>query len=185
MLAFHRHACVCLMIATALDSSAAHAQMARVSGTVTYRERSALPPTAEITVQLQDVSRADAPAIVVAEQTIASGGKQVPFAFELAYDPAAIQDRNTYAVRATIRDGGQLLFTTTEAVLVLTQGRPRTVDVIVERVSGDAGRSGRATDPPATLPNTGGGASGGSALLVVACLLVFVGVAGWRRGRAI
>ncbi len=39
--------------------------VARVTGTVTYRERIALSPTAVIKVQLVDASRADAPDIVL------------------------------------------------------------------------------------------------------------------------
>ncbi|REM35684.1 hypothetical protein DSI31_07360, partial [Mycobacterium tuberculosis] len=55
----------------------------RVSGTVTYRERIALDPAAEIVVQLLDVSLMDAPSKVLAEQRIKANGKQVPFAYEL------------------------------------------------------------------------------------------------------
>lgn len=46
------------------------ASRATVTGTVTYRERIALPPGATVTVRLQDVSRADAPAEVLAEEMI-------------------------------------------------------------------------------------------------------------------
>ena len=42
----------------------------RVTGSVTYRERIALPPTAVVTVRLVDVSRADAPSVLIAEQVI-------------------------------------------------------------------------------------------------------------------
>lgn len=38
-----------------------------VSGTATYRQRIAMPPEALLTVRVEDVSRADAPAGVVAE----------------------------------------------------------------------------------------------------------------------
>ena len=65
--------------------------VARVTGTVTYRERIALPPTAVIKVQLVDVSRADTPAIVLGEQITQAAGKQVPFAFEIQFDPARIE----------------------------------------------------------------------------------------------
>jgi hypothetical protein len=49
---------------TAVPKDAAAAP-AMITGTVTYRERIALPPTAVIKVQLVDVSRADAPAVVI------------------------------------------------------------------------------------------------------------------------
>ena len=44
----------------------------KVTGSVTYRERIALPPSAVVTVKLLDVSRADAPAELIAEQVIAT-----------------------------------------------------------------------------------------------------------------
>ena len=63
-------------------ASAAEPQ-AVLTGTVTYRERIALPPNARVEVRLEDVSQADAPADEIASQTIAANGKQVPIPFEL------------------------------------------------------------------------------------------------------
>ena len=83
------------------------ASVAKVTGTVTYRERIALPPTAVIKVQLVDVSRADAPAIVLGEQVTHAAGKQVPFAFEIPFDPARIEASHSYAVQARIEQDGQ------------------------------------------------------------------------------
>jgi len=97
---------------------------ASVTGEVLYRERIALPPSARVIVQLQDVSFADAAAPVLAEQTIDTAGKGPPYAFQLAYDPAKIDARFSYAVRAEIKDGDTLLFTTTERYPVITQGNP-------------------------------------------------------------
>ncbi|QYO65773.1 YbaY family lipoprotein [Leptolyngbya sp. 7M] len=102
-----------------------------VSGTVTYRQRSALPPTAVLIVSLIDISRADAAATVIAEQRIETAGKQVPFSFDMAYDRSRIQERNRYAIRAEIRDRDRLLFTTDTNHLVITQGNPRVVDIVV------------------------------------------------------
>ena len=51
------------------------ATMSKVTGTVSYRERIALPPAATIRVQLVDVSRADAPADVLGEQLIEAAGR--------------------------------------------------------------------------------------------------------------
>jgi uncharacterized lipoprotein YbaY len=105
-----------------------------VTGTVTYRQRSALPPQAVIEVKLLDVSRADAPAIEIASQTIQANGRQVPFAFELPYDPAQIDPRFNYAVQARITVDGQLKFITTERFAVITQGNPTNVEVVVQPV---------------------------------------------------
>jgi uncharacterized lipoprotein YbaY/uncharacterized membrane protein/heat shock protein HslJ/membrane-bound inhibitor of C-type lysozyme len=108
----------------------------RVSGAVVYRERMALPPNATVTVRLQDVSQADAPAELLAEQTIAPSGRQVPIPFELRYSSGRIDPRHHYAVRAEIRDAdGTLLFATTEHHAVITAGAPTEgVDVLVQRV---------------------------------------------------
>jgi putative lipoprotein len=110
-----------------------------VSGTVTYRQRSALPPNATLTVSIIDVSRADAPSVTIAESRIPTAGKQVPIPFDMAYDRAKIQERNRYAVRAEIGDGDRLLFTTDTSYPVITQGNPRSVEVTVVPVGGGGG----------------------------------------------
>ena len=103
-----------------------------ITGTVTYRQRVALPADSVIEVQLQDVSRADAPAEIVASQTITTAGENVPIPFELTYDPAQIDPRFTYALRATITLDSELSWTSTEAHLVLTNGQPASgVEVVV------------------------------------------------------
>ncbi|HET8625252.1 MAG TPA: YbaY family lipoprotein, partial [Gemmatimonadales bacterium] len=89
---------------------------------MTHRERSALPPDATIQVRLSDVSRLDAAATLVAETTFASAGRQVPIPFALSYDPRRIQPNHTYAVRATIRSGGRMIFTTDQAYHAITAG---------------------------------------------------------------
>jgi uncharacterized lipoprotein YbaY len=106
---------------------------ASVTGTVSYLDRSALPAGFTITVQLLDISRQDAPAAVIAEQVIAPV-TQVPIPYALSYDPRQIDERATYGVRARIEQGGRLLYTSTEPFLVITQGRPTTADIVVERV---------------------------------------------------
>lgn len=105
-----------------------------VTGTVTYRERIALTPEALVEVQLLDVSVADASAKLIAEQTIRPQ-HQVPIPFELIYDPAEIDERFTYVVRATIRERGRLMFTTDRSYRVLTRGSPKHVDLVLVRTS--------------------------------------------------
>jgi len=77
---------------------------ARVTGSVAYLQRVALPPGTVIKVQLIDVSRADAPAVVLGEQLIQAEGRQPPFAFSIGYDPSKIQPNWSYAVSARIVD---------------------------------------------------------------------------------
>lgn len=109
--------------------------LARVAGTVAYRERVALLPDAVITVRLVDVSRLDVPAQVIAEQQIAPGGKQPPVDFELDYDAHKIRDQGMYSVQAQIEVDGQLAFISTDEYHVITQGNPMHVKILVHTVS--------------------------------------------------
>lgn len=82
-----------------------------LKGEIVYRERIALPPNAKVTVQLADVSLADAPAAIIGEQQISTTG-QVPIKFEIRFDPSVIQPNMTYALQARISVDNQLWFTT-------------------------------------------------------------------------
>ena len=114
-----------------------------VTGTVTYRRPGPLPPSAVISVRLLDASREDIASAVIAEDRISAEGKQVPIAFDLAYDPTKIQQRNRYVVRAEIRDGERLLFTTDTSYPVITQGNPTTgVEIVVVPVGSGGGGGG-------------------------------------------
>ncbi|NTU78537.1 MAG: LPXTG cell wall anchor domain-containing protein [Chloroflexales bacterium] len=175
----------------ALPAIAGAQSEAAVTGTVIYLERILPPPTAKVNVQLQEVSRADAPATVLAEQSIDTAGKGPPYAFSLSYDPAQIVDRGRYIVRAEIRDGEQLLFTTTTSYPVITQGNPTSdVEVRVERVGGDGSTTtgGATTLPaptnPATLPATGG-SDNAAPMLLLAALALAGGLAIRRAARLV
>lgn len=72
-----------------------------VSGEVLYREHIALPANAVLTVQLVDISLADAPASVIGKQIVDPAG-QVPIKFTIAFDPAVIQGKAQYALEARI-----------------------------------------------------------------------------------
>ena len=103
--------------ALALSACAATGEAANqqytVSGKIAYRERIALPPTAQIEVTLADVSLADAPSRTLASQRFGAEGRQVPFAFALTVDRADLDPRHSYAVSARITDAdGKLMFIT-------------------------------------------------------------------------
>ncbi|MCY9862720.1 YbaY family lipoprotein [Vibrio coralliirubri] len=91
-----------------------------ISGTVSYRERIALPENAVVTVTLEDISLADAPSTVIATQEFTTDGKQVPFAFELSYDNDKIKANHRYNMRASIHVDGKLRFTTDTIKSVIT-----------------------------------------------------------------
>ena len=106
-----------------------------LTGTVIYLQRIALTPGEVIDVQLQDVSKMDVAATIIAQQTIMTQGENVPIPFELTYDPEQIDPRFTYALSASITIEGQLRWINTERYTVLTNGAPMTgVEVVVKQV---------------------------------------------------
>lgn len=114
------------------------ADMARVEGAVVYRERMLLPPGAGLEIQLQDISRADADATVLASVLLSPEGAP-PYGFAIDYDPARIDPRMRYALRATIYSGDELLFTSTDYIDPF-QGNP--VEILVQRVPEAVRRAG-------------------------------------------
>ncbi len=123
-----------------------------ITGTAAYRERLALPPDAVFEATLEDVSRADAAAIVLGEARVEPAG-QVPIRFAITFDDALIDQRMSYNVRGRITVGGELWFTTTESHPVLTRGGGSEVTLRLERVARQAEAPLPATpDPLAPLP---------------------------------
>jgi putative lipoprotein len=109
---------------------------ATVTGTVAYLERMALPTNSVITVTLNDVSKADTPAEKIAEQIIQSEGAQVPFSYELTYNPKTINPVNTYAISAKITVLEKTWWQTDMAVPVITDTSATTsgINLILKRV---------------------------------------------------
>lgn len=104
------------------------AAKAQVTGSVLYRERIMLPPTATVTVTLADTSLMDAPAKVIDTQVITGGSP--PYKFALSYDPAKIVPNHTYSVSARIEVDGKLRFITDTHTPVITRGAPTHVEMI-------------------------------------------------------
>jgi putative lipoprotein len=102
-----------------------------VRGQVTYRERIALPADAVLTVQIQDVSKADASAVILAEQKIAIEGKAPPYAFSVPYDASKVDPKAIYAVSVKIEQGSKLLYINTTRVPVITNAAGFDAGVIV------------------------------------------------------
>jgi copper homeostasis protein (lipoprotein) len=116
--------------ATAVSGGGTARATGLVRGTATYRERIALPPEAVLEVVLEDVSLADAPARELGSVRRTDPGSP-PFSFEIAYDPAEIDQRRSYAVRADVRVDGRLLFTTDTVYPVLTRGAGTDVELLL------------------------------------------------------
>ncbi len=106
-----------------------------------------IPPMAEaftparVLVQIEDVSRADAPSQIVGQAEIDTGellgGDTLPFAVDVP--GGALDDRHLYSVRVHIaqRHDGDVAegdYITTQSYPVLTQGFGDEVRVLVKRV---------------------------------------------------
>ncbi|SLN40350.1 heat-inducible protein [Pseudoruegeria aquimaris] len=142
--------------AAALLAGGAFAADQTLTGSVAYKDRSALPPNAVLEVALVDVSRMDAPAVTLSSRRWAVQG-QVPLAYSLTYDDALIDERMTYAVQATIGVDGRTLYRNTVMTPALTRGAGSEVDIMVDRVA-----QGMAADSGAVS----GGELAGSAWVV-------------------
>ena len=116
------------------------AQTRTVDVTVTYRERVALPPDAEIELEIADISRADAPSQQVVYQRTPIQG--VPTTFRLAVEEDQIDERFTYSVRGQIYSGDTVIFRSDTVTPVLTRGAPDQVElVLIQAAAVPAGNS--------------------------------------------
>lgn len=102
-----------LMLGVITLPGSASADEKTIAGEITYRERIALPPNAVVTVELADVSLADAPATIIGKQVI-KDASQVPIKFTIAFDPAVIQPETDYAIQARITVDNQIWFVNDE-----------------------------------------------------------------------
>lgn len=102
---------------------------AALTGSITYGDDTALPAGATLTVDLRDISLADAPSVLIAQQIIPSPGPS-PVAFRVDYRRAAIDPRRDYSLSARIAStDGKLLFTNDTVYPVLTYGYPDHADL--------------------------------------------------------
>ena len=106
---------------------------ASLTGTVSYRERMALDPGAEVTVTLIDSS---AGGKSLATRTFKTDGKQIPIPFRLPYTLGDIRREGYYGLSAKITAAGTVLFESAEPLPVLTQGQPARDLVLVLRRAG-------------------------------------------------
>jgi len=81
------------------------------TGIVVSRARMALPPGAMVTVELRDVSRADAPAPLLARTVLKPRGNQVPLWWRLDYAPARAKPPAQPGLSARVTDAaGHLIW---------------------------------------------------------------------------
>jgi putative lipoprotein len=108
--------------------------MKSLTGEVDFSAASSLPPDAVLEVTLSDVSRQDAPARVIANDTIAPVGAS-PANFVLTYEPKDLGDGVDFAVSARIHQGDKLLAISDTRVSVLGRsGNTGPVQVVLTPV---------------------------------------------------
>ena len=107
--------------------------METITGTATYRERIAMPAGVTFEVRLEDVSMMDVPAQILITVTVNEAGNP-PYEFTIPYNPDVILDARRYNVRASLRLGERLLFTTDTHTPVLTSGAGAEVAITMVQV---------------------------------------------------
>jgi uncharacterized lipoprotein YbaY/heat shock protein HslJ/uncharacterized lipoprotein NlpE involved in copper resistance len=121
-----------------------------ITGKAFYRQRIAMPPEAVLSVRVEDVSRADTQAPVLAETLETFGERQVPIEFSLQIPNTAIDTSHSYSVGAAITVKGEQRFTTTRSYPILTGGAGNKVDLMLDAVQSDA--TGKSAVTPTTSP---------------------------------
>ncbi|MCG9720921.1 YbaY family lipoprotein [Shewanella sp. Isolate7] len=104
-----------------------------IQGEVWFKERIALPPAAVLSVQIQDVSLMDAPAVVLAAFERDDVTTPAPFTFVIPRDQ--FEAGHTYSVGAKISLDGKLMFINTQSYPI-DLGDSAPISVLVQRVGG-------------------------------------------------
>jgi len=99
--------------ASADEGGGSLADSVTVKGSVVLRDPVALPVGTLLTVTLEDVSLADAPAVTLAQTQFEVKDQQAAIPFSLVYPASAVRPGSVYATRARLTLGDRLLFTTT------------------------------------------------------------------------
>lgn len=126
-------------------------QQPNVSGTISIRQKVALPPDAVLTVTLSDASLADAPSRVLAQKAVRTEGQQPPYNFVLPYNQADIKPNARILLSSAITVNGQLMFITDTVQTVVNGGGSRAdlLLVPVQQTAVPVAGDGAAANTPA------------------------------------
>jgi putative lipoprotein len=102
-----------------------------IVGSVSYRQRIALPPDAVLVVRVQDFPSANGQPRTLAEQRIELAGQQVPIPFQTTIDRDLIGKRPHVTVTARIERHGKTLFRSEQNYPALKKGQPQQVDILL------------------------------------------------------
>jgi uncharacterized lipoprotein YbaY len=143
---------VCAALALlATGVPAAAPRLAELRGSLSLPVDAALPRGARIEVRLEDVSRADAPALTLAETEIIPAGAP-PYPFVLRYDARRIDPRMRYALRGTVHADGRLRYINDTHVPAFPEsGRPVELPLVAVPATDDQARHAPLDPLPATF----------------------------------
>jgi uncharacterized lipoprotein YbaY len=102
---------------------------ADVTGSLVFLEQMTLPDDAVAHVRLVDVTDTSAVS-VLAENTLTELG-ELPIRYTVPYDTMQVDSAHTYAIRAEVVSGDEVLLRSPYDFLVLTQGHTRQADVLL------------------------------------------------------
>lgn len=114
-------------------SSAGALATGRVTGSVSIRERIALPPGYVLRVELRDISRQDAPSEEISSVELRPR-HQPPIRYSLRYDPRRINPASLYSVSARMLIDGRLAFISDRINAVITRGGSNRADILLRSV---------------------------------------------------
>jgi uncharacterized lipoprotein YbaY len=113
-----------------------------INGTATFGATPSLPADAVLIVQLRDPSHdPDDPAAVLAEERIPIGGRAAPISFALKFDPSKADRKIPFAISASIRGRGKLLFVLVKAVSIPDIANPAAVHLALSRATSKQGQT--------------------------------------------
>lgn len=115
-----------------LSGCATQDEVVDIHGQVFYRERIALPSDAVLTVELKDVSKMDAPSVVIA--TLTQDGVVTPAQFKFVIGRDQFELGRTYAIGARITLEDKLLFINTQAYPIDVNSK-EPMSVMLEKVA--------------------------------------------------
>lgn len=131
-------AAVCGVSAAVFSPLSAQAATTTLRGSVTYRERMALPP-AVVEIRLRDASQTGENAPVLARTSLRTT-RQVPVPFTLKFDRALLKPGQSYALDATIFVEGRPWFTSSTSTPV-PAGKKTGLLLVLNRATAQTARS--------------------------------------------
>ena len=108
--------------------------MAELRGLATYQERIGLPAKARLEVELMDVTKVNA-ATEILGRTVVENAGQKPIGFKLVYNRAHFEQGHIYAVKATIYNGRQILFSTPETYPLDLENLNGLLNIVLEKAN--------------------------------------------------